>query len=59
LPPAGFGSFVAGVPAPLSIGTIRLDDGSTVKGFLVERAGLEGARDISASGGWRGHLAAR
>lgn len=59
LPPAGFGRFVAGVPSPLSIGTVQLDDGSAAKGFLVERAGLDGARDISARGGWRAYLAGR
>src|SRR5262249_21389855 len=33
---AAFGKFVAAIPAPLSIGTIRLADGRGVKGFLVE-----------------------
>ena len=40
-------------PAALGIGTLRLDDGSEVKGFLVEPAALDGARDISEFGGWR------
>lgn len=31
-----FGKLVASVPAPLSFGTIMLDNGSFVKGFLVE-----------------------
>ena len=48
-----FGSFVAGVPSPLSIGTINLIDGSTVKGFLVEALATDRARDISEFGGWR------
>src|SRR5580700_3717881 len=48
LPPAAFGEFVAAIPAPLSIGTIRLADGRSVKGFIVEAAGVEGARDISS-----------
>ena len=48
-----FGSFVAEVPAPLVIGTVELEDGSTVKGFLCEPRALEGARDITAHGGWR------
>jgi allophanate hydrolase len=56
LSPAGFGQFVAAVPPPLSIGTIRLSDGRSVKGFLVEAAGIEGARDISAFGGWRAYV---
>jgi allophanate hydrolase len=43
----------------LSIGTIALGDGSTVKGFLVEAQATERARDISSFGGWRAFLAAR
>jgi allophanate hydrolase len=54
---ASFGKFVASIPPPLSIGTIRLADGSGVKGFLVEPAAIDGARDISAFGGWRAFMA--
>ncbi len=58
--PAGhFGRFVAAVPAPLSIGTIRLADGRSVQGFLVESEAVAGARDISSFGGWRAFLAAQ
>jgi allophanate hydrolase len=59
LPAELFGRFVAAVPAPLSIGTIRLADGRTVQGFLVESEALAGARDISSFGGWRAYLAER
>ncbi len=52
----GFGSFVAGIPAPLGIGTTRLADGTTPKGFIVESEGLKGAADISAFGGWRAYM---
>jgi allophanate hydrolase len=41
----------------LSIGTIRLADGRDVKGFIVEPAAVNGARDISAFGGWRAFMA--
>jgi allophanate hydrolase len=51
-----FGRFVADIPAPLSIGTIRLADGRTMKGFLVEAEAVAGARDISSFGGWRAFL---
>ena len=44
---AAFGKFVAAIPPPLSIGTIRLADGRGVKGFIVEPAAIDGARDIS------------
>jgi allophanate hydrolase len=57
LPAAGFGRFVAGVPAPLTIGTLALADGTTVKGFLCEQSATEGARDITGFGGWRGYIA--
>ena len=57
LPADGFGRFVAAIPAPLSIGTLTLADGRSVKGFLAESSGVEGARDISGFGGWRAFVA--
>jgi allophanate hydrolase len=57
LPAAAFGKFVAAIPPPLSIGTIRLADGRGVKGFIVEAADVNGAREISAFGGWRAFVA--
>jgi allophanate hydrolase len=53
---AAFGQFVAAIPPPLTVGTIRLSDGRGVKGFLVEAAAIDGARDISAFGGWRAYV---
>ena len=52
-----FGKFVAELPAPMCIGTIKLADGREVKGFLVEPEGITGARDISEFGGWRAFVA--
>jgi allophanate hydrolase len=52
-----FGGFVAEVPAPLAIGTVTLDDGTDVKGFVAEPRALEGAKDITALGGWRAYVA--
>jgi allophanate hydrolase len=44
LPVAALGSLIQDVPAPLSIGTLTLDDGTTVKGFLAgARASAAGA----------------
>jgi hypothetical protein len=57
LPATGFGTFVASIPAPLSIGTVRLNDGTAPKGFLVEPAGLAQAADITRLGGWRAYIA--
>ncbi len=53
---AAFGHFVAAVPSPLSIGTLELDSGRSVKGFLVEAEAVAGARDISSFGGWRAFM---
>lgn len=53
---AAFGSFVAEVPPPMTIGTIQLEDGTSVKGFLCEPLALEGAEDITATGGWEAFL---
>ena len=54
---SAFGRFVAAVPPPLSIGTLELDGGRPVKGFLVEAEAIDGARDISSFGGWRAFMA--
>ena len=56
MPLAHYGSFVALVPQPLSIGTLTLADGSTVQGFLCEPLALEGATDITHLGGWRAYV---
>ncbi|WP_158789164.1 allophanate hydrolase [Granulicella sp. L46] len=56
LPEDTVGSFVEGVPPPLCIGTLRLEDGSQVKGFLAEPAGIENATEITHFGGWRKYL---
>lgn len=53
LPVAAFGEFVASIPSPLGIGTLTLEDGRAVKGFLVEAAATEGAQDITHHRGWR------
>jgi allophanate hydrolase len=55
LDPAGFGAFVAKIPPPLGIGTIRFKDGPA-KGFLVEAEAVKAAEDISRFGGWRAYL---
>jgi len=59
LPAREFGSFVAGIPAPLGIGKVKLADGSQVSGFVCESAGLDGAEDITHFAGWRSWLASR
>ena len=59
VPVAHYGAFVAGIPAPLSIGTLRLEDGRSVQGFLCEAQAALGAQDITQHGGWRAYLQAR
>ena len=58
LDPAGFGAFVAKIPPPLGIGTVRLSDGKSVKCFLVEAEAVKTAKDVSRFGGWRAFLKA-
>jgi allophanate hydrolase len=54
---AAFGSFVAEVPPPLAIGTVTLEDGSLVKGFVAEPRAMENAEDVTSLGGWRAYIA--
>lgn len=56
LPAAAFGRFVANIPAPLGIGKVTLDDGSTVSSFLCEAHALKDAQEITALGGWRAFI---
>ncbi len=53
LPKPSLGSFLEGIPSPLSIGTVELENGSKAHGFLVETAGVQGADDITHLGSWR------
>jgi allophanate hydrolase len=50
---AALGTFLRGVRDPLCIGTVELDGGAKVLGFLCESAATEGQRDITSFGGWR------
>lgn len=55
LPARHYGGFVVEIPAPLGIGTLSLEDGSQVQGFLCEAIAVQGAEDISRFGGWRAY----
>jgi allophanate hydrolase len=59
MPLEHYGSFVALVPSPLSIGTLELADGGRVQGFLCEAQALQGAQDITQHGGWRAFVQAQ
>ncbi|MFI5952883.1 allophanate hydrolase [Cryptosporangium sp. NPDC051539] len=59
LPASGFGTFVAALPQPMTIGAVTLADGRTVRGFLTEVIATETALDITAYGSWPSAQAAR
>lgn len=50
------GSFLEGIAEPLGLGKLELENGQWVAGFICELWGLEGARDVSAFGGWRAYI---
>ena len=52
-----WGDFIALIPSPLGIGTVLLDDGRTMKGFVCEGFAADGATDITALGSWRAFMA--
>jgi allophanate hydrolase len=58
VPEHQFGGFVALVVPPLTIGSVALDGGETVKGFLSEPYAITNALEITRFGGWRSYLAA-
>ncbi|MDX6227752.1 MAG: allophanate hydrolase [Frankiales bacterium] len=57
LPLQGYATLQTMVPAPLGFGRLELLAGDSVLGFLCEAAGVVGAEDITAHGGWRRYLA--
>ena len=59
MPLKNFGAFMVQIASPLCIGTVYLEDGTPVYGFLCESDPLKGAEEITAFGGWRGYLASR
>jgi carbamate kinase len=58
VPAAGLAGILLSEPPGLSIGKVRLDDGSTVLGVIGEPALVEGQQEISRFGGWRAYTAA-
>jgi len=56
---SGLGQFLSGVSAPLAIGPVELDDGTTVPGFLATAGALDSAIDITHHGGWRTYMESR
>lgn len=58
VPPAGLATILLKEPPGLSIGKVRLADGSTVLGVLGEPILCDGQKEITAFGGWRAYTAA-
>ena len=57
LPHSAVGDLLAGIPAPLGLGPVRLADGDLVPGFLCEAAAATAdAEDVSALGSWRRYV---
>lgn len=53
IPVSKVGAFLAQIPAPLGLGKIRLEDGTSTTGFICEPYAVAGAKDITDCGGWR------
>lgn len=57
VPVDGLAGILLKEPPGLTIGKVRLDDGSTVLGVIGEPALVEGQREITECGGWRAYVA--
>lgn len=58
VPTQGLATVLLQEPPGLSIGKVRLEDGTEVLGVLGEPALCEGCREITEFGGWRAYIAA-
>jgi hypothetical protein len=56
VPASGLSGILLSEPPGLSIGKVRLSDGSVVLGVLGEPALVEGQLEITAHGGWRAYI---
>ena len=57
VPASGVASILLKEPAGLSIGKVKLNDGSEVLGVLGEPVLCEGQKEITSFGGWRAYVA--
>jgi len=57
VPPGGLAAILLKEPPGLSIGKVKLADGSEVLGVLGEPILCEGQKEITSSGGWRAYTA--
>ncbi|WP_406128002.1 allophanate hydrolase [Streptomyces canus] len=56
LPAQGLGRLLTALPRPMTLGSVRLADGTEVPGFLCEPSALTDAEDITSFGRWRSYL---
>ncbi|QIA64984.1 allophanate hydrolase [Vibrio astriarenae] len=56
VPKKQLGALLVQIPHPLGLGSVEIDSGEWVKGFICEGIGIEGAEDITQTGGWRHFL---
>ena len=58
IPKEHVGQFLSYIPEPLGLGTLLLEDGTSVKGFICEEAGYkqEGSVDITSYGGFKAYV---
>ncbi|MFJ2235979.1 allophanate hydrolase [Streptomyces sp. NPDC087859] len=56
LPAEGLGRLLATLPRPMTLGSVKLADGSAVPGFLCEPSALKDAEDITSYGSWRSYV---
>lgn len=59
VPADGLASILLKEPPGLSIGKVRLEDGSEVLGVLAEPILCESQKEITSFGGWRAYIEAR
>ena len=52
------GGFLAAVAPPLAFGSVELEDGRWVHGFVGDSTASSGATDITHFGGWRNYRGA-
>lgn len=57
MPAVTYAEFVQGIPDPLGMGKIELEDGTLVLGFICQPHALTNAREITEYGGWRTYVA--
>lgn len=59
LPATNVGAFLQQIPAPLGLGSVELEDGSSTIGFICEgyvAEGGPGVEDITHLGSWHEYL---